>query len=77
MEEKLIVDGTVADSDAQQKALWQLRESAAEALSRAGTVYKYDISLPLNVMYDFVTDMRTRIGSRGRVVGYGHLGDCM
>lgn len=75
MEEKLIVDGTVADSEAQQRSLWQLRESAAEALSRAGTVYKYDISLPLNVMYDFVTDMRARIGSRGRVVGYGHLGD--
>jgi hypothetical protein len=31
----------------QAKSLWTLREGMAETLSKNGTVYKYDISLPL------------------------------
>jgi len=71
----LVKDGTVAQDAVQAKALWKLREGMAESLQRAGAVYKYDISLPLDVTYDLVTDMRERLQGKARVVGYGHLGD--
>ena len=76
LEEEVIADGTVAQDSAQCRSLWQLRESIAEALSRAGAVYKYDISLPVKSMYDMVDKIRARLGSRADgVLGYGHLGD--
>lgn len=70
------MDGTVAQDSGQCRSLWQLRESIAEALSRAGAVYKYDISLPVKTMYDMVDKIRARLGSKADgVLGYGHLGD--
>lgn len=56
--------------------LWALRERITEALTCDGYVFKYDISLPVEKLYDLVTDMRTRLGRSARsVVGYGHLGE--
>ena len=56
--------------------LWALRERITEALSHDGYVYKYDLSLPLDRLYDLVGDLRARLGpSAKRVVGYGHLGE--
>lgn len=56
--------------------LWALRERITEALSRDGYVFKYDISLPVDRLYDLVIDLRTRVGPRAKhVVGYGHLGE--
>ncbi|XP_066089917.1 D-2-hydroxyglutarate dehydrogenase, mitochondrial isoform X1 [Saccopteryx bilineata] len=72
----LVTDGTVATDQRKVKALWALRERITEALSRDGYVYKYDISLPVDRLYDLVTDVRARLGPRAKhVVGYGHLGD--
>eukprot|EP01116_Phalansterium_solitarium_P001986 TRINITY_DN11845_c0_g1_i1.p1 TRINITY_DN11845_c0_g1~~TRINITY_DN11845_c0_g1_i1.p1 ORF type:complete len:517 (+),score=168.60 TRINITY_DN11845_c0_g1_i1:337-1887(+) len=71
----LIDDGTIAANDGQRASLWKLRESVSESLQRAGTVYKYDLSLPLDQFYPMVDAMRARIGSKGVVVGYGHIGD--
>lgn len=56
--------------------LWALRERITEALSRDGYVYKYDVSLPVDRLYDLVTDLRARLSLRAKhVVGYGHLGE--
>ncbi|XP_064418543.1 D-2-hydroxyglutarate dehydrogenase, mitochondrial [Latimeria chalumnae] len=72
----LVTDGTVATEDNKIKALWALRERIAEALSHSGYVYKYDVSLPVEKIYQLVTDMRERLGQKAKsVVGYGHLGD--
>lgn len=55
--------------------LWALRERITEALSRDGYVFKYDLSLPVERLYDLVINLRTRLGPRAKhVVGYGHLG---
>lgn len=60
----------------QSQALWALRERITEALTCDGFVYKYDISLPVERLYDLVTDMRARLGQSAKsVVGYGHLGE--
>ncbi|XP_015443341.1 D-2-hydroxyglutarate dehydrogenase, mitochondrial [Pteropus alecto] len=72
----LVTDGTLATDQRKIKALWALRERITEALSRDGYVYKYDISLPVERLYDLVPDLRARLGPRAKhVVGYGHLGD--
>lgn len=57
------------------KALWSMRERVTEALTHDGFTYKYDISLPVERIYQLVTDMREHLGDRARsVVGYGHVG---
>ena len=52
MVDGIVVDGTVASSEAQIQAIWPLRERIAEALLKDGYCYKYDISLPLDIFYD-------------------------
>ncbi|XP_058044318.1 D-2-hydroxyglutarate dehydrogenase, mitochondrial [Ahaetulla prasina] len=72
----LVVDGTLASEGKKIKALWALRERITEALTCDGVVYKYDISLPVEKLYDLVTDMKVRLDTAAKnVVGYGHLGD--
>ncbi|XP_039176510.1 D-2-hydroxyglutarate dehydrogenase, mitochondrial isoform X1 [Crotalus tigris] len=72
----LVADGTLASEGKKIKALWALRERITEALTCDGVVYKYDISLPVEKLYDLVTDMKVRLGTAAKnVVGYGHLGD--
>jgi len=71
----LVTDGTLATDQVKLQALWALRERISEALSQDGYVYKYDLSLPTERLYDLVPDLRARLGSRAKhVVGYGHLG---
>ncbi|XP_061651544.1 D-2-hydroxyglutarate dehydrogenase, mitochondrial [Phyllopteryx taeniolatus] len=76
MTSSLVTDGTLATEESKTKALWSLRERVAEALTHDGFNYKYDVSLPLETIYQLVTDMRARLGGRAKsVIGYGHVGD--
>ncbi|XP_034015920.1 D-2-hydroxyglutarate dehydrogenase, mitochondrial isoform X2 [Thalassophryne amazonica] len=76
MTSSLVTDGTVATEEAKIKALWSLREHIPEALTHDGFTYKYDISLPVEQIYQMVTDMRKHLGGRAKsIVGYGHVGD--
>lgn len=53
-----------------------MRERVTEALTHDGFTYKYDVSLPVEQIYQLVTDMRRQLGRRAKsVVGYGHVGD--
>uniref|UniRef100_A0A7N5ZRW0 D-2-hydroxyglutarate dehydrogenase, mitochondrial n=1 Tax=Anabas testudineus TaxID=64144 RepID=A0A7N5ZRW0_ANATE len=76
MSSLLVTDGTVATEESKIKALWSMRERVTEALTHDGFTYKYDISLPVERIYQLVTDMRQHLGDRAKsVVGYGHVGD--
>lgn len=76
MSRGFVTDGTVAATETQCRALWQLRERVAEGLTHDGYCYKYDISLPHEVMYDVVKACRARMGDLATTtVGYGHIGD--
>jgi len=69
-------DGTIAQDESQAHSLWKLRENVPESLGKVGKVYKYDLSLPLDSMYQLVEEMKMRLEDRNvQVVGYGHLGD--
>lgn len=71
----IVADGVVAENTTQAADIWRLRESVAEALQKAGAVYKYDISLPLSHFYSIVEAMRDRLQGKAKVMGYGHVGD--
>jgi len=75
MGEGLVTDGTVAQDTTQFRALWNIRESFAEAGSKAGFNYKYDLSIPINKMYDLATEVRERLGNKAQTIAYGHVGD--
>ncbi|KAG7698390.1 hypothetical protein KL951_001654 [Ogataea haglerorum] len=87
MEDGTVADGVVSQDESQLRTLWTWREGISEASNMDGGVYKYDVSLPLPVMYDLIEVLRARLDEHGLrslsdaskpvvdVVGYGHIGD--
>ncbi|KAF9911679.1 hypothetical protein EC991_002797 [Linnemannia zychae] len=84
MGDEVVQDGVVAQDTTQIQNLWAIREGIPEACSKAGAVYKYDISMPVPVLYQAVEDMRARLVQNNAigegklftsVIGYGHVGD--
>ena len=78
LDQGCIDDAVVAESLAQARQLWQLRESIPLAQAREGLNIKHDISIPVSRMADFVqtTDALLQQAFPGvRLVNFGHLGD--
>ncbi|WP_353234820.1 FAD-binding oxidoreductase [Diaphorobacter ruginosibacter] len=78
LERELIVDAAIAQSVAQSRAMWHLRESITLALAQDGKCVKHDISLPVSALPDFVeqTDAMLQQHFPGvRNFTFGHLGD--
>ena len=87
LETEVVSDGALAQDAAQMKSMWSIREGIPEACSKAGAVYKYDISMPLSSLYQLVEDMKHRLREKDlyrpsdlnspvrAVIGYGHVGD--
>ncbi|KAK3806465.1 MAG: hypothetical protein J3Q66DRAFT_120710 [Benniella sp.] len=82
--DNIVQDGVVAQDSTQIHNLWAIREGIPEACSKAGAVYKYDISMPISVIYEAVEDVKKRLVGKevmgdGKlftsVIGYGHVGD--
>lgn len=78
IEDGLVLDATIASSEAQAEALWALRESVAEAEKIDGASLKHDISVPVSEMPSFLIRERERVEARfpgSRIIAFGHLGD--
>ena len=78
LEAGIVSDAVVAESVAQSRALWQLRESIPLAQGEEGLNIKHDIALPVSAIPDFVaeTDAALQRYHPGvRLVNFGHLGD--
>jgi FAD/FMN-containing dehydrogenase len=74
----VVSDAAVAESLAQARALWHLRESIPLAQAEEGLNIKNDIALPVSAIPEFVrsTDAALRLALPGvRLVNFGHLGD--
>jgi FAD/FMN-containing dehydrogenase len=74
----VILDAAVAESVAQSRAMWHLREAIPLAQAEEGLNIKHDISLPVSRIPDFVasTDAALTAAFPGvRLVDFGHLGD--
>jgi FAD/FMN-containing dehydrogenase len=78
LEHGVIADAVVAESVAQSKALWHLRESIPLAQAEEGLNIKHDISLPVSRIPAFVRETDAQLQQRfpgARLVNFGHLGD--
>ena len=79
----LVTSGVLAQSPAQFKSLWAIREGIPEAVGKAGKAYKYDVSIPVSKFKEIVDKTRERFQSKGLlredairdIVSYGHFGD--
>lgn len=60
-----VVDGVLAQDSNQAQGMWAIREGIPEACSKSGAVYKYDISMPVPVLYKLVQDMTQRLRDQG------------
>ena len=78
LEQHVASDVVIAQSLAQSRELWQVRESISSAQAAEGLNIKHDISLPVSAIASFVkqTDAALAQAVPGiRVVNFGHVGD--
>ncbi len=71
------LDGVMAQSAAQARALWALREGITESIARF-TPYKNDVSVTVSRLPAFLSDMDALFAREYpdvEVVWYGHVGD--
>jgi FAD/FMN-containing dehydrogenase len=78
MDEGVLLDAEIAQSNTQRLALWQRRELAAEAMQAVQPAIDTDISLPLDKIPAFMDRIQARlalIDPQAETVTVAHLGD--
>lgn len=78
MEKGIVVDATIAASQAQAKAIWRIRKALVLNLPKAGAEVKHDVAVPVSKQPDFIrraTAAVERTVPGTRTVAYGHFGD--
>ncbi len=74
----LILDGVVAQSQAQRLAFWKLRDSLSDAQKPEGASIKHDVSVPISAIPRFIEEASQAVIAShpgARPVAFGHLGD--
>jgi len=71
----LVGEPVVAVTPDQQRRLWEVRESFADAINRLGPPVKLDVSVPPARMAAFVASLPDVVPAGLGVVVFGHLGD--
>jgi FAD/FMN-containing dehydrogenase len=78
LEDELIQDAAIAQTEAQGKAFWALRENQSAGQKREGAAWKHDVSVPVSRMADFIDAATKALHAWApdvRVVAFGHVGD--
>ncbi len=78
LEQGLITDAVIAQSAAQSRSLWMLRELIPEAQVREGKNIKHDVALPISSIARFIEETDALLAQRFPGIGmvtFGHLGD--
>ena len=73
----LVLDGVIAQSQAQRADFWAVRENIPEGNRRIGAISSHDISLPLGEIAGFIDAAGAALAKLGdwRINCFGHLGD--
>ncbi len=77
LEKGLVLDGTIAQNEAQAKTLWRFREDVSESTERYSP-YKNDVSVRISQVPQFLKEVDTVLKKNYpnfRVVWFGHIGD--
>jgi FAD/FMN-containing dehydrogenase len=78
LEAGLASDVAVAQSEAQARLMWRMREDMSAAQKPEGVVWKHDISAPVAKVPAFLEQATSALEQRWpgcRVAAFGHLGD--
>jgi FAD/FMN-containing dehydrogenase len=71
-------DGVIAESDAQARKLWRIREEHPEAQKREGASVKNDVSVPVSKVPEMIRRCSAALRELipgSRPVPFGHIGD--
>ena len=78
LEDGIIMDAVFAESDAQRRELWRIREEIPAAQSREGGSIKHDISVSVSNTVAFIKEASKRVTKALpgiRPCPFGHIGD--
>lgn len=78
LEDGIVLDAAIAESDAQRAAIWKLREEHSEAQKREGASVKNDVSVPVSKVPAFIREATAACEALMpgvRMVPFGHMGD--
>jgi FAD/FMN-containing dehydrogenase len=78
LEAGIVQDAVIAESEAQRRALWRLREEHSEAQKREGASIKNDVSVPVSKVPELIrraTAASAALVPGVRAVPFGHIGD--
>ena len=78
LEDGLIEDGTIAQSAAQARDLWRIREGMVEAQKQIGAGIKHDVAVPVSKVATFIATASDAVARRFpgvRAIPFGHVGD--
>jgi FAD/FMN-containing dehydrogenase len=78
MEAGTVLDAAIASSNAQQSALWAIRDDIERLTVGLAPYIGYDVSLPINAMETYIEELKSNITAEwanAKVIVFGHLGD--
>jgi FAD/FMN-containing dehydrogenase len=78
LDEGLVEDATVAASEAQDRALWHLRENLSEVQRHEGGSIKHDVAVPVSRVAEFIETASGACEAAMpglRICAFGHVGD--
>ena len=73
-----VVDGVIAQTPAQGRELWRLREGISEALGATGLPHKNDVALPVRALGAFCRELEAVFAASypgWEICLFGHVGD--
>ncbi|ACY19001.1 FAD-binding oxidoreductase [Haliangium ochraceum] len=74
----IVRDGVLAQTTAQARALWELREAISESLAATGMPHKNDVALPIASLDAFCADLERVFADEyptWEICLFGHIGD--
>jgi FAD/FMN-containing dehydrogenase len=78
MEQGMIADAVIAQSQAERNTMWELRDDVGQT-SRNWPIYNYDVSLRIPHMEGYVNEVRAAVTAewpeKGTLTVFGHMGD--
>jgi FAD/FMN-containing dehydrogenase len=78
MEAELVSDAVIADSEAQTRMLWKIRENIAVAEKAHGKALKHDVSVPVSRLPEFMARAEALVRETAPgadIIAFGHVGD--
>ena len=78
LEDGLVQDAALAQSEGQAKAMWRLREDLSAGQKPEGVNWKHDISVPVSKIPEFLARADAALLARwpgARIAAFGHVGD--